>query len=235
MANNYFDATGVLILDRVTPVISALFGGFHLDGTYPGNGAAYIARLSESNDPQWDDVFEGLVNLAEALGKSLPAGDEFTIEDCLHALANHFQAEEDEALEYLIEHHSFEDSADLAALFLIATCFNDGHGLKAIKFEAAWYCSKPRLYEFGGQGTYISQEIVLYSGSSRAVDFGEELHAALLRGNLDEAADKLAADIGNVLSGITDDTTRSTLREKLARKLLNDGDVARGESASDCL
>ena len=38
MANTYFDATGVLVLDRVTPVITTLFGGFKLDEAYPGNG-----------------------------------------------------------------------------------------------------------------------------------------------------------------------------------------------------
>lgn len=233
MANNYYDATGVLILDKVTPVITALFGAFNLDESYPGNGTAYIARISESNDPQWDDIREGLVVLADTLGKPFPMDQETTIEDCLRTLASHFQAEQDEALEHLIEHHSFEDSADLAALFLIARCFDDGHGLKAIKFEAAWYCSKPRLFEFGGQGAYISEEILLFSGSSRAADLGEELHEALLTGNLDKAADKLAADVGNVLSGIADDAKREVLREKLALKLQEDNSASGGNSASN--
>lgn len=52
MANNYYDATGVLVLERVTPVITTLFGAFNLDADYPGNGQAYIARIAESNDPQ---------------------------------------------------------------------------------------------------------------------------------------------------------------------------------------
>ena len=33
MSNNYYDATGVLVLDRITPVMTALFGGFNLDET----------------------------------------------------------------------------------------------------------------------------------------------------------------------------------------------------------
>ena len=33
MANNYYDATGVLMLNRITPVITALFGAFELDET----------------------------------------------------------------------------------------------------------------------------------------------------------------------------------------------------------
>lgn len=33
MAQNYYDATGTLVLDKVTPIIKALFGGFNLDET----------------------------------------------------------------------------------------------------------------------------------------------------------------------------------------------------------
>src|SRR3546814_10790690 len=38
MANHYCEGTGVLVLERVTPVIKALFGAFALDQNYPGNG-----------------------------------------------------------------------------------------------------------------------------------------------------------------------------------------------------
>lgn len=48
MANNHYEATGVLVLDRVTPVIRALFGGFQLDADYPGNGDAYIALVASN-------------------------------------------------------------------------------------------------------------------------------------------------------------------------------------------
>ena len=49
MANNYYDATGVLVLDQVTPVITALFGGLKLDASYPGNGEVYIAQIAEDS------------------------------------------------------------------------------------------------------------------------------------------------------------------------------------------
>ena len=51
MANNYYEATGVLVLDRVTPVIQALFGAFALDESHPGNGQAYIAQIAETTNP----------------------------------------------------------------------------------------------------------------------------------------------------------------------------------------
>ena len=72
MANNYSDATGVLILQQVTPVITALFSGFNLDATYPGNGQAYVADVSEDTDHSWDTICENLAALSESLGLALP-------------------------------------------------------------------------------------------------------------------------------------------------------------------
>lgn len=220
MANNYYDATGVLILDRVTPVITALFGAFRLDATFPGDGEVYIARLSESDDPQWDDVLDGLVKLAKTLELSLPAGDELGMQAVLRALTKHFRADNREDLDQLIEHHSFEDTADSEDLFLIATCFDDGHGLAAIKLEGAWHCDKPRLFEFGGEGVFISREIVLYGTSSLALELGNGLREALLEGNLDDAANWLTRDLNRLLSGIRDGDLREAVRRKLARKLI---------------
>jgi hypothetical protein len=220
MANNYYDATGVLILDQVTPVITALFGAFRLDATFPGDGEVYIARLSESDDPQWDDVLDGLVELAKAFGQPLPASDELGLPAVLRALAKHFRAEDREDLKQLIEHQSFEDEAELEDLFLIATCFDDGHGLTAIKLEGAWYCDKPRLFEFGGEGVFISREVTLYGASLLALELGHGLREALLQGDLDEAANWLTLHLNRLLSGIRDADTREALRLKLARKLI---------------
>src|SRR3546814_19409038 len=77
----------------------------------------------------------------------------------LDPLAAHFGAEQDGELENLIEHHQFDGSSDLDALLLIASCFDDGHHLTAIQFEGCWHCSRPRLFEFGGNGCYLSREV----------------------------------------------------------------------------
>lgn len=159
MANNYYEATGVLVLDRVTPVIQALFGAFALDESHPGNGQAYIAQIAETTNPQWPDVLDGLEDLATQLGIPMPDDEGLSIPPLLELLAVHFRADEDEELGNLIDRHSFEDTADLDALFLIATRFDDGHHLTAIQFEGCWYCSKPRLFEFGGNGCYLTRGI----------------------------------------------------------------------------
>ncbi|HDT1677246.1 hypothetical protein [Agrobacterium tumefaciens] len=224
MANNYYEATGLLSLERVTPVIVALFGAFHLDANYPGSGRAYIARIAETNDPQWDDVLEGLTGLAEQLGISPNAEAEATIVVVLEKLAAHFHADQDEAFENLLEHHSFEGDADLEVLFFIASCFDDGHNLVSIQFEGCWYCSKPRLFEFGGHACFISREISLFSDTPQMLRLGKDLHRALQEGNITEAAARITFATAGFLAGIQDSNSRKALRKRVAESLLQGQD-----------
>lgn len=219
MANNYYDATGVLVLDKVTPVITALFGAFNLDKDYPGNGFAYIARISEGRDPMWDDIRDGLIELAEGLGLTLPEDTEDGIDEYLYLLSTHFCADHDEVLANLIEHHSFEDGAELDALFEIAVRFSDGHGLKAIKIEGSWHCDKPRLHEFGGDGAFIGRHVYVSSSSGTAPDLGESLEAALESGNIGAGAERILSEVNGILAGVTNEGHRSAMRQTLSALL----------------
>ncbi|QYY33709.1 hypothetical protein K2O51_31175 (plasmid) [Cupriavidus pinatubonensis] len=210
MANNYFDATGVLVLSKVTPVITALFGGFNLDPNIPGNGSAYISHMSESNQPDWDDICDKLEELVVEKGLSVP--DAPCIEDYLASLASHFGADENEVICDLIEKFSFSGSAELSVLFDIALCFDDGHGLKAMKIEGCWHCDKPRLFEFGGHGDYRGRHIRMSSQSSTTLNVGESVDEALEAGDPTKAAGCLLKQVEGLLAGITDNEVRATLR-----------------------
>ncbi|WP_238897536.1 hypothetical protein [Achromobacter xylosoxidans] len=225
MANNYYDATGVLILDRVTPVITALFGGFKLDANYPGNGQAYIARIAEDSNPSWEGVLDGLTVLAAQLDLPAPGmeddddDDELSIQAVLGLLAAHFGADRNEELANLIEHHGFEDDAELEALFLIASCFNDGHNLVAVQFEGCWHCSKPRLFEFGGNGWYLSREVHIVGSSSQSLHLGDQLRKAILANDVEEASALIALEAGSLLAGVSDEDFRMCLRRRVAERL----------------
>ncbi|HBP0979070.1 hypothetical protein QRD40_05115 [Comamonas sp. Y6] len=224
MANNYYEGTGVLMLDRVTPIIKALFSGFKLDENYPGNGQAYIAQISETNNPQWDDVFGGLEDLAAQLGAPMPkdegSEDEgLPIPQAIERLAEFFGSSKDAELANLIEHHNFEDGADLDALLLIATCLDDGHHLTAIQYEGCWYCSKPRLFEFGGDGCYLSREVQVVRASSRARQLGDQLRKAILAADAEEASAVIALEAGSLLAGINDERFRMNVRRRVAERL----------------
>ena len=219
MANNYYEGTGVLVLDRVTPVINALFGTFALDESHPGNGQAYIAQIAETNDPQWTDVLDGLEDLATQLGIPMPDDEELSIPPLLERLAAHFGADQEGELENLIEHHQFEDSVDLDALLLIATCLDDGHHLTAIQFEGCWYCSKPRLFEFGGNGCYLSREVQVFRTSSQALQLGDQLRKTILAADIEEASALIAQEAASLLAGINDEQFRLNVRHRVAERL----------------
>ena len=220
MTNCYYDGTGVLVLEAVTPVIEALFGGFELDPTTPGNGEAYIARIAESNDPRWDDIFELLEDVARDLGLALPdEGGEDSNHELLRTLAAHFGVAHEPSFIGIIEHTDFDEQADLAVLFDLARAFDDGHGLKAIKFEGCWHCSKPRLFEFGGAGSYDGRHVSFSNSSSMPLQLGTDVDAALEARDPQKAADRLMQEIDGLLNGVLDDETRQVLRAKLGQSL----------------
>jgi hypothetical protein len=220
MANNYYQMTGVLTLERVTPVIRALFGGFHLDAHYPGKGHAYIALTDDDYSSCWDDIIGELFKLAASLGV-LPQEKEEDADakTVLSALAAHFHVDEDEALRNLIEQYRFEDCADLNTLFLLATLFDDGHRLAAIEFEGCWHCSKPRLFEFGGDACFLSRTVRLFDDSYRIRAFGGALYSALRAEDVDAASTLIAHETARLLDCIQDSPTREAVRQHLIEHL----------------
>lgn len=218
MAKNYYDMTGVLVLDKVTPVIKALFGVFELDENYPGNGEAYIACISESSSCSWDSVLENLHGLAVDLPGLVPENEQ-TVDDVLYVLADHFKANQNEELANLIEHSDFDGDAELDSLFTIARAFDDGHGLKAYKAEAAWRCSKSRLFEFGGSGDFSGTHFAVGWSSPQVLQFGEALEAALVAGNTNAAAETILERVGSFLAGIHAENARTEVRSKLIKLL----------------
>lgn len=219
MANNYYDMTGVLVLNKVTPVIKALFGPLELDENHPGNGIVYIANISESTSCSWDSVLENLRELAERLGLSQPEDAEDEIEEYLNVLATHFCAESNTEIANLIEMTDFENDADVDTLFTIALAFDDGHGLKSYKTETSWHCSKPRLFEFGGAGDFRGLHISMGDSSDRTAALGEALDDALTSDETDKAAEILYRKVEGILNGVFDEIKRSAMRSKLSALL----------------
>ena len=224
MANNYYDATGVLMLDQITPVIRALFGGFNLDTSHPVNGRAYIARSSEGNNPQWSDVELDLIALCASMDLPAPIDgdeDESAMTVVIDRLATYFGVESNAQLLNLITNYPFEESADLEVLFLLATCFDDGHGLKAIAWEGCWHCSKMRLFEFGGEGQFISREISLFATSQEARTLGQSLRDAVLIGDAKRSASLIFGVLQRHLDSIQDSTMRELVCHQIASRFLS--------------
>jgi len=219
MATNYYDGIGVLVLARVTPVIKAMFGVFALDEGYPGRGMASIAQMSETNEPRWSGVLFGLEDLARQLGIPVPDSEWQSLTTLLQLMAPHFDANDKAEFESLLKHHEFEDVVDLESLFLLATCFDDGHGLTAMKFEGSWRCDEPLQSEFGGASYYLSREVRLMGLSTQALLLGSQLRDALQISDAKRASDLIAQETTNLLAGIRDEAFRLTVRRRVAERL----------------
>lgn len=217
MANAYYDLTGVLQLQHVTPVIGALFGPFRLEKDYPGGGEVYIAKIAE-NEPSWDDIQENLGVLVAELGLSLSSDAEGNVADHLRILASHFGMDQDPGMLRIIEGID-ECDVDLGVLFGIARRFNDGHGLKAMKIEGCWHCDKPRLFHFGGNGEYYGEHIYVGESSITALHLGADVDEALGAGDLSKASERLLREVNTLLNGVKDEVVRASLRAKLSEGL----------------
>lgn len=188
-----------------------------LDPSHPGNGRVYICRLSERNDPQWSDVREGLIRLGSELELNIDNNIEMSV--ALEVFAQRFGTDQRGELKSLIEHHMFEGAADLDTLFWIATLFDDGHGLTEIHFEGCWYCSKPGMFVFGGDGCFLSREVSAFSDSRQACELGPQIRGALLRNQPEFAAEAIAWETRRLIAQINDESQRRSLLQKVLTRL----------------
>lgn len=224
MANNYWDMTGTLTCSKVTPVLRALFDQFSLESDDRGTVIGVEAESSTADFPEWQDSLDDL--LAQ-LGLPLPdelleGGDRLTQQ--LDRLAEHFGTAASPAYtalrDSLVDDLSQESYVSLDAMFNLALLLDDGHGLSAMSTEGAWTCSKHRLFEFGGSGTYASVLVRSASTSTAARENGALLNAALVANNLEEAARLLGEQVDQVLEQVQDLPVRAALRGMLATQLL---------------
>ena len=225
MANNYWDMTGTLTCSKVTPVLRALFDQFSLESDDRGAVIGVEAERSAADFPEWQDSLD---NLLAQLGLPLPddlleGSDRLTAQ--LDRLAEHFGTAASPAYtalrDSLVDDLLQESHVSLDAMFNLALLLDDGHGLSAMATEGAWTCSKHRLFEFGGSGTYASVLVRSASTSTTARENGALLDAALKADNLDEAARLLGEQVSQALEQVQDLPVRAALRGMVAAQLLH--------------
>ena len=220
MTTTSFQQAGVLVLNRITPVIKTLFGNF-LTGESINNGSLALVNNDNSN-PYWEGVREDLVALAEEMGLQLPAtADPDSTENWIAALLAHFAPTDHDLLSIILES---DEQTSMGDLFLLARSMDDVHGLRALKVEGAYMCSKPRPFEFGGDGQFYGQHVTVQTGSSTAITMGEQLEKKLAAGATAAAADVILAHVRQLLDGIHLDDVRGVVRQALGEKLLANDD-----------
>ncbi|MDE3022622.1 MAG: hypothetical protein KGI54_12310 [Pseudomonadota bacterium] len=217
MANSIFEATGLLMLNKVTPVIKAFFGCFNLDENYPDNGKFYIAESSETASPVWNDIMNSVSDLVHDLGLTIQDEREDIMQNLLQALVVHFGLEGDEVLENFIENSDFnsDSNANVHDLFWLCCRFNDGHDLQAIEWEGCWHCDKLKLNEFGGYGLYASRNLDIESNSPGFLDSARSIDSAIAAGDLDKASIFVKKIMDTLIESISDKNARNAIAEKI--------------------
>lgn len=220
MANTYLDQTGIIHLDKVTPIIQALFGAYKLDPTTPGNGDAYIGSSSQGADLSWNSVAECLKDVATSLGIEQFNADWEPMPAVLASLAKHFGCADDPYIVALTEEWDWDDDAGLPVLFELAQRFDDGHGLQYLQMQGAWTCNRPLLGQFGGYAEFSSKQYFICEDTKSIAELGLEVHKALINSEYDRAADLIGDQVVEaLLEGIQNEDTRRTVRLQVAAKL----------------
>lgn len=221
MAQNGYDMTGVLHIKTVTPVIRAIFCDFDLDEKDPGGGQAYVSQISESNNADWDNILEALQELAIEL--ELPeTTDEL---DCcgsaFMAIARYLGVPQDDKFRLMMGQCTSDYcEPDLESLVSIAMVLDDGHGLSGYTTETAWYCSKPRLFEFGGQGAYCDKHVSFFTSSNEAGKLGKDINDALASADVASAARAVEDKVLKLVGSITSETERAAVLSQLIASLV---------------
>lgn len=225
MAQHHYNTTGVLMLKQVTPVIRALFGTLHLTETQAGNGEVYFAILDngtngvEPCEPRWDDIHQQLLTLMRSLDCPISNDAEGYAAECLTILASHFHVTDSDRDELIVDSY-LDTHVYLHTLFRMAICFDDGHHLKAIKYEGAKHSSEAEPFQFNGHGGFLSRHIEFETHSSHEVELGQALHQAIEKRKVDDAAEALNLKIKTILAAVCNRTQRAAVRRQLVAKLL---------------
>ncbi len=227
MSNSYYDVTGLLMAKAITPIITAIFGGFRLEANEEGEGTIGFRVMSESESSSWQGIISALQTHAEALGFKVDEEDlpDAPAEAVLEFLARHYQAEQNESLASMVEQTAFDGDASLDALYTLACAFDDGHGLTAMKYEGAWHSDKARLFHFGGNGAFVGKHVFWSGDSSSFMHTGEQLEAAIEQGDTGEAAKILRTQVGNLLAGFESEEVRVQVKAELLKLLELDEEV----------
>lgn len=151
--------------------------------------------------------------------------DEDDFEKVVFELANliKLSAEKQEQLGAITERlkgYDDYDDIEVDTLYELASCLDDGHGLSEIATEASWYCTKPRLFEFGGAGYYESSNLTMHMGSVQPRGKGPEVDKHIKEGDFESAAKVYAKIFKELLDGIKDAELKGTLTEMVASELL---------------
>lgn len=231
MANYYITGHGVIVLNKVTPVINALFKTYRIGPFDESESAACITFISDEHLPDWDEVLAGLKTLADDRHVDMSQNTDNSTNGFLASLARHFNKTDDNpgvsSEVQKLKAYSFTGTPELDILFRLASLFDDGHGIENIQYHEYWFSDKVRAGEFNGMGKFISNELTCEFDTQQVVDLGTCLRTAVCQNKPESAAQELFNEIQGILRGIHNPENRMLIQKSLT-------DLLQADEKSNC-
>lgn len=214
MANIISHENGEIRLQKLTPVIKALFGDYYL--TELSTRGHY--SITCSAQPQWSDVGERLGRLVESL--SLPpndCADDTELQNHLYALVTHFGQDSNDQLDALISHIDDDANPAMDELFALAQAFNDGHGLFSVRMQTGFYCDRDLLHHHGGNASHISKVFESHGSTHDWLAQAHEICSALEHNQVSDAAEVIHLSVQRLLADIQCANQRTAVQAELLK------------------
>lgn len=220
------DGTGILTMRRITPVIYALFGLYHLQKIKSSKNKFYIARRNHKIPPTWKVITHRLHdvvvdNYELDLLNPYVHNPEAYFDNLILIMDNdeRFSLNSLNHLADAVSTMKVKERVELDVLFKIALSLNDGHQLETLHFKSTWHSPKPKVFYFSGDGTYATKEAVLKVDVHSATQYAETLCAALKKQNINAASKQVCEYLAIKLATVFDRDLREALIQQIAKDL----------------
>lgn len=219
MLNN---GNGILVMEKITPVIEALFDSFHLQKVKGKKNQFYISRRSKDREIHWSIIKDHISRIIHQFGLNQPDIHCIHTTDYFEYLlpqmedSNAFTDDQVLHLADLLMTLDEESRIEFEQLFKLALVFNDGHDLKSLHYQSAWHCHRPNLFHFGGDAVYATKDIQICADTNLIMEFAEKLSNRLEKGDINESSKCVCEYLAQILVGLFDHKMREKLIEQIA-------------------
>lgn len=213
--SNMSDSFGYILVEKITPVIEALYVGYSL-GLNLDCGRYHIQITESLGNSSWEQVLDALHDLAESNGYEANEEDDNDPNwEVIKFLAGSFGVN-DERLHKILEKEDYLGEASLDVLYELATLFDDGHKISGYMIQSDMVPDLPLTTEYRGIIGHFQGKHFSCNFSSEDSSLGEYLNKNLGEGKLNFAAERLQTEVQKLLDGVVCENQRIALKLALS-------------------
>jgi len=216
MATSSYAASGLLVLDRLTPTIRALFGEHHLVDKLEYGKVVEFSLGTELGEPLWRNLLPHLKHLATERGVSPPPENEQTSLRLLQEVAASFHLTKDKETRDILASTRFDGIADVSMLFRLCLKFDDDHGLRNLLYQGSRWSDGREPFAYGGNACFLSRHAQLFVDTTSLVETGELISRGVEIRDMDLAAEHIATAAWELIHGISDASLRGPVAARVA-------------------